>query len=115
MVLNKSDILKAQDLKTESVKVPEWGGEVIIRTMTGSERDSYEQRIVRGNQKNEYIDIRATFLSLTIIDDKGERLFDEQDIKALGGKSAAALDRLFEVAQKLNGLRNDDIEELAGN
>jgi len=36
------------------------------------------------------------------------------DVKALGEKSAAALERVFDVARKLSGLSEDDVEELAG-
>ena len=42
-------------------------------------------------------------------------LFDEGDTFPLGGKSASALDRIFTVAQKLNGLRDEDVDELAKN
>ena len=34
-------------------------------------------------------------------------------IKALSEKSAAALQRVFEVAQRLSGITDDDVEELA--
>ena len=37
------------------------------------------------------------------------------DVKALGKKSSLALNRVFEVAQRLNGLTERDMEELAGN
>ena len=37
------------------------------------------------------------------------------DIEALGGKSAAVLDRLFGVAQKINGMAAADIEALEKN
>jgi hypothetical protein len=40
---------------------------------------------------------------------------DEGDTFPLGGKSASALDRIFTVAQKLNGLRDEDVDELAKN
>lgn len=36
-------------------------------------------------------------------------------MKALGRKSAAALDRVFAAGQRLNGLTNQDVDELAGN
>jgi hypothetical protein len=48
-------------------------------------------------------------------DENGERLFQEEDTFPLGGKSAAALDRIFTVAQRLNGLRDEDVQELAKN
>jgi hypothetical protein len=36
-------------------------------------------------------------------------------VEALGKKSAAALNRVFEVAQRLSGITDDDVEELAKN
>lgn len=114
MALNKEAILAASDLKQEIVNVPEWGGEVIIRTMTGEERDAFDSEMIR-DEKRSLKNVRARFLSLILCDEKGNRLFDDKDISALGKKSAAALDRLFTAGQKLNRLSNEDIEELAGN
>ena len=45
-ILNKAAILAAEDLKTETVAVPEWGGEVRVRTLTGTERDAFESGLV---------------------------------------------------------------------
>ena len=36
------------------------------------------------------------------------------DIAALGRKSSAALNRVFEAAQKLSGLTDEDVDELVG-
>ena len=114
-MLNKNQILKAEDLKKEKVNVPEWGGEIYVRTMTGTERDSFEQEIVNTDESANLKNIRARLCVLTIIDDKGNRLFDANDIEALGRKSALVLDRIFQVAQRLNGITSEDVEELAKN
>jgi len=45
MTLNKEQILRADDLKTEEVDVPEWGGSVRVRVLTGTERDAFESSI----------------------------------------------------------------------
>src|SRR5262249_54462608 len=42
MRLSKDDILKAADNEPEEVDVPEWGGTVLVRGMTGRERDAFE-------------------------------------------------------------------------
>ena len=42
MRLSREDILKAEDLPTEEVPVPEWGGSVLVRGLTGRERDLFE-------------------------------------------------------------------------
>lgn len=117
-MLTKAQILKADDLPTEVVDVPEWGGKVTVRTLTGTERDAFEESITKKKGKSfdvNMVNLRAKLCALTIVDDKGERLFTNADVVELGKKSAAVLDRIFTVAQKLNGLGKDDIEELAKN
>jgi len=51
----------------------------------------------------------------TITDNDGTLLFSQADIESLGAKSCAALDRIYAVAQRLNGLAPEDIKELAKN
>ena len=117
MTLSKKDILTADDLKHEVVAVPEWGGDVNVRGMTGAERDKFESGIVeqRGKQQSmNMANIRAKLASFTICDDDGKRLFTEQDVQALSQKSAAALQRIFAVAQRLSRIGDDDVMELAG-
>ena len=41
-ILTRDEILESEDLATETVSVPEWGGSVIVRALTGTERDAYE-------------------------------------------------------------------------
>jgi hypothetical protein len=44
-LLSKSAILCANDLQTEDVDVPEWGGAVRVRSFTGRELDAFEASI----------------------------------------------------------------------
>jgi len=99
-VLTRDEILNMDDLKIEEVNVPEWNGVVFIRTITGQERDIFEQTMSEaGGLRN----LRARLVALTAIDKEGKRIFSEKDAPALGKKSAAVIDRLFKVAQELNG------------
>ena len=117
--LNRAEILAQDDLKYEDVEVPEWGGAMVrVRSLNASERDRFEASTVQRNGKKvttNLENIRARLVLLCLVDEKGERLFDEGDTYPLGGKSAAALDRIFTVAQRLNGLRDEDVDELAKN
>ena len=45
-------------------------------------------------------------------DENGHRLFTDEDAEALGEKSGVALDRVWEVAQRINALRKEDVEAL---
>ena len=46
MTLSRDQILEASDLKTQVAEVPVWGGNVIVRTMTGADRDAFENNLV---------------------------------------------------------------------
>jgi hypothetical protein len=59
--------------------------------------------------------VRARLAAASIVDENGARMFSDEEIEALGGKSAMALDRVFKAAQRLSGLAPEDVEELAGN
>ena len=50
-----------------------------------------------------------------MIDESGQRLFTDEEADLLGAKSGAALDRVFAIAQKLNGLSGADVEEFSKN
>lgn len=109
--LTRDQILKASDLKTEVVRVPEWGGTVNVRTMTGSERDRFEAEFLKDRSK----DFRAKLAAFTLCDPSGALLFSEEDIPALAAKSVSALQRVYNVALRLNAVSRDDVSELAGN
>jgi len=114
MALTKKDILKADDIQKEMVNVPEWGGDIYLRTMSGLERDAFEQSIVKDKVTN-LTNIRARFCALVICDEDGKRLFTDADVVELGRKSSLVLSRIFDVGQSLNGFTNADVEELAKN
>ena len=117
-LLTKSSILAANDLKTQDIAVPEWGGSVRVRSFTGRERDAFESSMVRGDGKDRKVDLtnmRARLVGLCVIDETGARVFSDDEIDLLGAKSGAALDRVFAVAQSLNGLSNADVDELTKN
>ena len=115
-MLTREAILGADDLPREKVDVPEWGGAVYVRTMTGAERDKYEAELLATEDKTaRLVNIRARLAGLTVCDEAGKRVFADGDIEALGAKSAAALDRIFPVAMRLNGLSATDVEGLEKN
>ncbi len=111
-VLTKEQILKADDIVTKRVNVPQWGGEVIIKSWGGTERDEYEHSLLKQNESGEYkrdlANIRAKACSLSIVDEEGNRLFTLAEANALGRKSGEALSIVFEEVQVLNKLRPQD-------
>jgi len=116
MHLSRDDILKASDNDPEEVEVPEWGGTVLVRGMTGRERDAFEISMMqpgRGGRKvMDASNTRAKVIARCVVDDDGNRLFTDADVTELGAKSAAAIDRVFEVAARLSGMADEEQEEL---
>jgi hypothetical protein len=109
MALSKTAILAAKDTKlSDPVPVPEWGGDVFVKTLTGTERDAFEDAYAENKMKA----FRCRFLVLTLCDDKGQRLFEDGDVAELGKKSSVVINRLFESAWKHNAFTNEAVESL---
>lgn len=116
--LTRDEILKADDIQFFDVPVPEWGGTVRIRGLSGFERDDFEASVIdqRGRKTRiKLSNLRAKLVALSVVNGNGERLFSEKDVRVLGQKSAAALQRVFEAAQRLSGISDEDVEELTQN
>ncbi len=115
-MLNRNDILGAADLKTADVEVPEWGGTVRVRMLTGMERDQLAASIVMSaDGKADMTGYRARLVAFTVVDDDGNRVFMDDDVGALCGKSSAALDRVFAASSELNKLGAGSVEDARGN
>lgn len=117
-ILTRKAILEIQDIERQTVNVPEWGGEVLVRGLTGRERDLFEQSMVemRGNGASLTLEnARARLVALGCIDEDGKRIFTLADVKALGEKNGYALDRVADVVRKLSGLSSSDMQELTAN
>ncbi len=117
-LLTREQILEAVDVGEELVAVPEWGGTVRVVGLTGDERDAFEAQLVSERQGKTHIDlrqVRAKLAAAAVRDEAGVRIFSQADVDALGRKSAAALQRVFKVAQRLSGLSDEEAAELAGN
>lgn len=114
-VLTKAEIFAAQAPAQEIVSVPTLKGDVIVRGMTGKERDAFEASLVEGRGKKRDINtrnLRAKLVAFCCIDGDGKRLFSDADADALGDVRADVLDKLFSVAQRLSGITEVDAEEL---
>jgi hypothetical protein len=109
MALSKAKILAAKDVKlSEAIPVPEWGGDVYVRTISGTERDKFEEAYSEQKMKA----FRVRFLVLTLADESGERLFGDADIDALGNKSSVVINRLFDKAWQHNAFTDAAVEAL---
>lgn len=107
MALTRDAILAADDRQLELVPVPEWGGEVYVRSLT-----SEEVRPITDNDNEMPVGL---LVSIAACDEDGAPLFTEADIPALERKSVKALKRVVNAAMEINGLGENAAEDILGN
>lgn len=116
-LLTREMIFAADDLQRELVAVPEWGGDVYVRMLSGGERELFEQwfneeRDRRYLQEDKPRNFRTRLALLTVCDAEGRPLFTLPDLEALAAKSFAPIERIFQVARRLNRLGIEEEEAL---
>lgn len=116
--LDRAAILAASDIQTEEVHVPEWGTWIRVKGLTARERDDWEDSCLTGKGKNQQVNMRnarARMVVRAAVDEQGNRLFQNHDTDSLGEKSGAAVDRIYDVAARLAGVSDRDMDDLTGN
>jgi hypothetical protein len=126
-LLNRTEVLGANDLQFEDVPTEEWGKDtgVRIRNLTAKGRGEFISRSIAAKAAAEAaaevakaegkeapksggdFEVEALLVVMTAIDEKGNPLFTKDDLVALQQKSAAPISRLSAVAQKLSGLTGE--------
>jgi len=113
-ILTPAEILSALDCKVETLEIPEWGGAVHFRPMSGAERDVFDQRVMK-DREGGHMPGRALIASMVLCDADGNRIFAESDADALGKKNASALSRIVNRAMQTGLLGDSGVEAASGN
>lgn len=124
--LTKEQIIKSKDLKSINVPVPEWTPEgqptgfVIVKMLTGRERDAFENSLTRinpetGKKVDNVENLRARLIRMSVVNADGSLMFTQEDEAWLGDKSSAALDRIYTASAKHSKLSKEDVDQLLGN
>ena len=85
-----------------------WSGE----RDTGTDRDAFEISLLESRGKSREVNMRADLVAPSVRKADDSRGFTDGQVVALGRKNAAALQRVFRVAQRLSGLAEDEVDEL---
>ena len=104
-------ILAADDLGREEVEVEEWGETVTVRGLTAGEVEKWGREVNAGTLE----DIMPKMVAAVCINGNGQRLFTDDDIEALAGKNPKAILNIFNVAQRLSGIGDDEEATDSGN
>lgn len=115
---NADDIFATEDLETKPVPVPEWGRTVLVKGLTGTERDAWEASL-RVRVGDKYVpdskNMRAKLVGRALVKPDGTRLFRDEQIPQLGTKSAKVLDRLYDIVTEMSGIGEKAEQDAEGN
>lgn len=117
-MFDKEKLKELNDINVEKVNCPEWGeqgDEIYVRSMTGRSRDNYEMGLVAASKVAEdarLYNFRAMMAVACCCDKDGELLFDPSDAEWIGGKSAAALDRIVDAAKRISRMMPEDVKAM---
>lgn len=118
-LLSKDEIFGMDDIPVEEVIVPEWKNrKVLVCGLTAAGKNAYQASLleIKGSSRRVRMEnALAKLLVRTIVNRQRQPIFTETDIERLGGKSAAALERLATVANRLSSMDEQENAELVKN
>lgn len=119
-VISKDRFLnEANTVPKEDVPLPEFGNGTVIPVwgLTAAERSKYEKSFTsKGKTLDErLVEFRQRLIVACCRNDDGVQIFTLSDVEALGQKSAQIIERIVNVAQRLSGMTNEDIETTVKN
>ena len=118
MALTREELLAPVPVVIEKVEIPELNSHVWVKGMTAAGRTRFERQFkaeteAKSNRRQQ--EVRERLVVACCCDESGVLLFSIEDVKALGKQSLAIVERIVLAAQKLIGLTDEDVEELAKN
>ena len=123
MILSREKLLAKEKLEIEKVQLTKTEF-VYVRQMTGRERDAFEQSCLKEvkhpggkvEYKQSLTDFRAKLAVCTLSDKEGNALLQPNDYTTLSqNMSAATLEKIVNVAQRLNKISEEDKDALVKN
>ena len=100
MALIKRDQVTPPTLRTETVTVEPLGGDVIVRELTFTERQTLIQAFGKDKKST---NSTLLLLHLSVVDADGEPVFTAEQWDVFGGKHKAEADKLFIKAVDVSG------------
>jgi len=116
--LTGAELLASRPRTIQPIPVPEMGGVVYVRSLTGLELDRLDDALT--DEKGKYVadNVRAKVIAMCACDAEGQPLFGfkPEDVTAIGNAPFhGAFDAVYEAAMDLNKRRPADRAEAKKN
>ena len=110
-ILTREEILNVKDIKQEEVEVSEWGGSVLVQSLSGERRGEVIDTCMNDKGKM----VTTKLYPLLLIEGCVEPKFTREDFAAINNKNSGALEKVAQAIMKLSGISKDDLEEAEKN
>ena len=116
-MLTREQIDALNDVEIVSVEVPEWKGQVFIRSLDAAGREAMAARLDKEKAKpNSKVSTAGIIVAAVLCDHAGRLLYGDEDGPAiLSKRNTRALDRIIKAAKGLNGFGDDEVKAAAKN
>lgn len=103
--LSREDILNAKDIVQEEVYVKEWGGGVLVQSLSGQARSELFNYAMNDKGKLDTMKLYPAMMVSGVIEPE----FSRADAEAILSKSASALEKVCQAIMRLSGIGEDDV------
>ncbi len=113
-LITKEQIVAAKDTGRQTLRVPMWGGDVLLQALNAKQHSAFEAESLHDG-KVDMSNMKARYCAKVLILEDGQRMFTDAEADLLGEKSAAAINLIWDKASAMNGMSDADLEELSKN
>lgn len=105
----RDKLLTKPELKSEKIYLPDFNEHILIKAVVAAVRDDFELYMAE-QKKKQY---RAMWIAMCAADLDGNSIFQKEDMESIGNNwSARDINIAFNKAAELNGIGEDDREEI---
>ena len=115
LITSANAILTRDDFHYEEIEVPEWGGSLRLKSLSGGERSKIIK--LSQQQKDTADGVFEQCIILSAVDGEGRRIFedDEATRKVLQSKDAGVTRRIGQKVLEISGLSREAQEKAEKN
>ena len=118
-LLTKEQLLAKRERVFKEIPIPELGSSVRIRALKSAEITGWQASLLDPKTGEPSIKLqkqaRERLVAISVVNENGTLLFGKDDLEALNNLENSIVGRIAAAATELNGIDNEDFEELVGN
>ena len=115
LITSANAILTKDDFRYEVINVPEWGGDLRLKSLSGMERS----QIIRMTQKQKDTadGVFEKCIIFAAVDNDGRKIFEDNEatLKVLQTKDAGVTQKIGQKVLEISGLTKDALENAEKN